>query len=179
VGGCQRHPQRPALGIAGEHHHHQRRAGFFGEIFGVASKRHASGVDHALVHRRRRHRGKFAGNAASQGPVEQFQDIGAVGRVELTGDARCAQRLVQHPHGLGARFTVDRLARQIFAQFDRDLLPGRAGGQVARVAHPEEGQAVAQTGARLDGQFGADPGGFAAGDGDQRRGHCSSRRYST
>jgi hypothetical protein len=52
-------------------------------------------VDDALVHRRRRHRGKLAGLAAGQRAVEQGQHVGAVGRIELTGPGGGGQRNVQ------------------------------------------------------------------------------------
>ena len=81
----QRDAQRAALGVASQHHDDERGTCLVGEVFGMAGEMHASIVDDAFVHRRRRHRGELAGLATGQCTVEQSEDVGTVGGIEPAG----------------------------------------------------------------------------------------------
>ena len=73
MGGCQCHAHHRLA--AGEQHHHLRRRGLPGEIFGVAGEGDAGVVDHALVHRRGDHGGELARHAAGQRSIEGRQHV--------------------------------------------------------------------------------------------------------
>ena len=80
--GQVRRRQGHAQTASGEHHDHLRRAGFLGEIFGVAGEGDAGIVDDALVYRRGDHRGKFATLATAKRPVEQSEHVAGIGGIQ-------------------------------------------------------------------------------------------------
>jgi hypothetical protein len=88
--------ERDAQAAAHEHHHHVDTARLLGEVFRVAGKRNSRVVDDALLHRRRDHRGIFAGEAAPHRAIEQREDVAAIGGVELSGPRRPGERNVLH-----------------------------------------------------------------------------------
>ena len=176
--GGQRDAQRAALGIAGQHHDDERRAGLFREIFGVAGEVHTSRVDHALVYGRRRHRREFAGLATRQGAIENGQHVRAVRGIKLSGNGWHGERDVEHGERIGRFRTVDRLAGAIIEKFDRQPELGRALGEQALVAENHDIGCAGVAG-QAQADFRSDPGRFAAGDGDQRPHYCSCNRFST
>ena len=166
--------QGAARRITGQHHDNERRAGFLGQIFGVAGKVHAGLVDDPFMHRCRHHRRKLAGQAASERTIEQFEHMAAVGSIELAGLRRPGQRNVQHIETAA----VDRVFRSKIAQDHGEAERPGTGRQQLPVAK-DHGRhrpvALGQAQAKLR----ANAGRLAAGHGNAGQPHFSSSRFST
>jgi hypothetical protein len=135
---------------AADQHHHDRRAGALGEVLGVTGERNAGVVDDAFLHRRGHHGLVFAGQTALHRPIEQAQDIAAVGGIEPARRARAGERQVLHLRRVPQDGTVAE---------DHD-----AGAESLASEHRAE--------------LGADSGRLAGSHGD-RESYRSSRRSST
>jgi hypothetical protein len=93
------------------------------------------------------------------GAFDGGDDAGGIGGVGLAGRGGGGKALRQHRQAVGRTTAQPRPI---------DLGHGGAGGQVARIADPDEGQGGAQQGAGLDGDLGPDAGRIAAGQDDGR-----------
>ena len=149
----------------------------------MAGEMHAGFVDHTLVHRRRRHRGKLARLATGQRPVKQRQHISPVGRIELTGDRRTGQRQVQDieyraTSGNGRITAVDRSRRLKIAEFD---IQAQSLGARFEQAAVTEHHRMRLTGIsrQLQTKLRSDASRLAAGHRDQWAHYFSSSRFST
>jgi hypothetical protein len=157
VGGGEGHAQAAAH----QHHHHQRGGGGFGEVFGVARKRHAGLADDALVHRRGDHAGKLARLAAGDGPVEHVEHVAAVGGVEPPRHRRHRQRHVEHLEAAGRGRGAGRVVE------DRDIRRHRVdalGDQLAVTDDDQPRRPVTLRQGRTE--LGPDAGRLTAGDGE-------------
>ena len=168
VGGGQCHAQAAAR----QHHDDAGRAAFFGQIFGVAAEKSAARarvVDDALVQRGGGHGGKRAVLNALMGGVEQLQHIGRVGGVQTACLARGGQRDVPNVEraGLGREVGGKVAQGNGFAQLCRTLAEQADVG--------EDDGAAGQFGVgKVEADVRTDAGRFAAGDGDNGKGHDGS-----
>ena len=168
VGGGQRHAQA----VACQHHDDAGRAAFFGQIFGVAAEKSAARarvVDDAFVQRGGGHGGKRTVLNALIGGVEQLQHIGRVGGVQTACLARGGQRDVPNVERAGLRREVGGKVAQGngFAQLCRTLAEQADVGE-------DDGAAWQFGVGKVEADVRTDAGRFAAGDGDNGKGHDGS-----
>ena len=126
-------------------------------------------VDDALVQRGGGHGGERAVLNALMGGVEQLQHIGRVGGVQTACFARGGQRDVPNVERAGLGWEVGGKVAQGngFAQLRRTLAEQADVGE-------DDGAAGQFGGGKVEADVGADAGRFAAGDGDNGKGHDGS-----
>ncbi len=163
--GGERDAQRPLAG-AGQHHHHARRVGALGEIFGVAGERHAGIVDGAFLQRRGDDRVELPASAPSIALSSRSARSGRWRRRACPpATARRAADAAREPA------LPDRAAPKR-RPVDADRLGARSASRSRIAQHGElrVGPVSCRARQRLRGQFGADAGGLAGRDRDLQRG---------
>ena len=171
--GGQRHAQgRFAMArFAGQHHHHLRCVGFFCQVFRMAGKGHAGVVDRALLQGRRDHGAKPAGGDTFHGRVQGRQHGAPVFLVEYARNDIVDSRDIDHGQAAGAEMRQAVVAHGLQRQRRQaDLRIDQAGRQrqVGSVAQQDAVDFIAHGPGRAYGDFRADTGRFATGNGDGR-----------